>query len=228
MKHFSPHMHRNPMTQLKRRATYFLAFLVAVVGGYLVLSAWDDSITGATSRIPEKKPEFALSASFALPENGFDVSDVTLKVTMGAGVNFSGGLLVDGLHLEGFQGASLVLSGYDGNLVGHPNGFITIDGKADSVIMNNVVLNRGGTLIRVEASSLQYDAAEVSGVSAKSFSIVSVGTIDVTGKGSFTVNNEKVDMKYFNGVVEMDGSGLKLTGSARSLLIDGAPRVSIE
>jgi len=226
MKHLSPHGHHsNPLAKLKKRATYFLVFLVVVAGTYLALSASDDyAITGATVGLSETQ-EFAVSAAFALPESGFDVRDVTLKITLGAVGNFSG-LKVDSLNMEGFQGASLVLNGYEGNVAGESA--LTFAGKADSVIMNDVVINKGGTPLKVEANSLQYDSAEVSGVSAKSFSLVATGTIDVMDKGSFTVDNERVEIKNFNGMIAMDGTSLKLTGSARSLLIDGAPRVSIE
>lgn len=229
----SSHHHNSPLTRLKRRATYLLALIVVVAGGYLVLSAWGDySLTGFTAGVPgtEAPENFAVSAVLTLPESGLDVSDVTLKITLSSAEEiFSGGTLsVDGLNMESFQGASVVLNGYDGSVVSNGDGFLQLDGKAISAIVNNVVVNKDGKPITVETHGLQFDSATVSGVSVKSFSLVSTGTVDVAGKGSFSVQNEKIDLKSFNGIVEIDASGLKLTGTTSKLVIASTPRVSIE
>ena len=216
--------------RLKRRATYFLAFLVAVAGAYLVLSSWGDySLTGATLGVSEEPKVFTVSASLSFPEKGFDIKDVTLEITLGeAEETFSGGtLLLDGLNMESFQGASVVLNGYEGHVAVADNS-IVLNGEATSAIINNVVMNKGGAAVTVETTGLQFDSVGISGVSVKSFSLVSTGTVDVAGKGTFSVNNENVEMKSFNGMVDIDGSGMKVTGVTQALSIDGEPRVSID
>jgi len=232
MKHYtSGKSHKaNPLAKFKKRATYFLMALVLLATGYLAFTVLSDPFPSTAAVFnTDVIPEFYVSADLDVPINGVQVKNAVLKVSLGDSVaTFSGGKLsIDGLIFESFSGKDIIISGYTG-LVNSDNGVAVLSGKAKSAILDDVVINKNNAWIEIETDNLEFETLQISDLTTKSLSITSTGLIDVAGKGTFDLHEEKLDMRSFAGFIDIDEQKLRLNGRVKSLVIYSVPKITIE
>jgi hypothetical protein len=212
---------KNPLDHMKKKSLYIFAALLALSAGYLLSAG--ESPTGAVVGVADAEAGgLSISAKLAPPLPELDVDDVTLTLKLLDG----GELSIDGLVFSGVRG-TLILTGYSGMVSATDRG-VTLKGKAASAVLDSMGINKNGNSVAVTTTGVPFVTFNVAQVSLDSLELVSTGTVDVDGKGSFLVNNELVQFSPFSGTIDIDPRGLILAGHSDYFNVKGERTVSVE
>lgn len=212
---------KNPLDHMKKKSLYIFAALLALSAGYLLSSG--EGPTGAVVGVADAEAGgLSISAKLAPPLPELDVDDVTLTLKLLDG----GELSVDGLVFSGVRG-TLILTGYSG-MVSATDRSVTLKGKAASAVLDSMGINKKGSSVAVTVADVPFVTFTAAQVSLDSLELVSTGTVDVDGKGSFLVNNELVQFSPFSGTIDVDPRGLILAGHSDSFNVKGERTISVE
>lgn len=211
------HHENKDLNHIKKKGVIFLAVLVLSAALYLGFTSKGDLIT--TSAVfpgGESQSSFNVNAMLQMSSIEMDVEEVTLDIIVE-----SGGLTINGLIVE--SGSQIVLTNFEGTI--KINGSVTLEGTAESAVVDNVVLS--GEEVAIEAEELRFSSLTLSNLNLPYFSLNGLGTIDVASKGTFNANNEQIELSNLNGDITFTPGTAQVTGNVKSIRIAGNPGVEI-
>lgn len=217
--------------RMRHKFKTVFVFLVLLMSGIFIYSASTGSsnilttaIIGAPVEAELPTEPFSLSAELVLPELVINVAETALEITT---QKVGGDLVLDSLQFAAPGDSEIIIYGYSGEIIITPKAIVQLRGTAASIIMNEGDITKSAEPLSIVTNNLAIGSFRISELTLDSFSFVSSGTIEVPGRGSFEVNDERIAITPFTGIVSADTSQLTLEGESSELIIESEPKVVI-
>ena len=214
-----PHERKRRMSKTRRDVTLLSVVFALFAVGYIAVSTGDGSLINSAAISPLGQLNsklFQVSGSFTVPKISLDVDDVTLVIIS----NDQAVISLNGLEVDHVQGP-LVLQGYEGEISVEGN-HVSFDGSARSAVVDQVAIN-GNVAV---SSAMDFEQLEIGDLKQKRLSITGTGTLEVVGRGTFTVS-DAVDIRLFDGTLTF-ADMMTLKGKAEKVVVESEPKISVE
>ena len=145
-----------------------------------------------------------------------DLLNPSSEVTVGSS-------LVD---LSSRQTVKMVLEGWNGRIT--VNGTLSLDGTAESVVIDGIKMNPADRTSKVALSGFDFQNLDVKGVALDKFALPSAsGYVYVNGgKTTVRADSDPVELDSFKGELKVDSS-FRLSGTAGRVSVAGENTVNI-
>jgi len=214
-----PHERKRRMSKTRRDVTLLSVVFALFAVGYIAVSTGDGSLINSAAISPLGQLNsklFQVSGSFTVPKISLDVDDVTLVIIS----NDQAVISLNGLEVDHVQGP-LVLQGYEGEISVEGN-HVSFDGSARSAVVDQVAIN-GNVAV---SSAMDFEQLEIGELKQKRLSITGTGTLEVIGRGTFTVDTS-ADIRMFDGTLTFTDM-MTLKGQAEKVVVESEPKISVE
>ena len=214
-----PHERKRRMSKTRRDVTLLSVVFALFAIGYIAVSTGDGSLINSAAISPLGQLNsklFQVSGSFTVPKISLDVDDVTLVIIS----NDQAVISLNGLEVDHVQGP-LVLQGYEGEISVEGN-HVSFDGSARSAVVDQVAIN-GNVAV---SSAMDFEQLEIGELKQKRLSITGTGTLEVIGRGTFTVDTS-ADIRMFDGTLTFTDM-MTLKGQAEKVVVESEPKISVE
>ncbi|HLC20199.1 MAG TPA: hypothetical protein VJK72_04730 [Candidatus Nanoarchaeia archaeon] len=214
-----PHERKRRMSKTRRDITLLAVVFSLFVVGYIAVSTGDGELINTAAISPLGEPAsglFQVSGELTIPEISLDVDDVTLVIIS----NDQAVISLNGLEVDHVQGP-LVFQGYEGEINVEGN-HVSFDGSARSAVVDQVAIN-GNVAV---SSAMDFEQLEIGDLKQKRLSITGTGTLEVVGRGTFTVS-DAVDIRLFDGTLTF-ADMMTLKGKAEKVVVESEPKISVE
>jgi len=214
-----------PLMEKARKSTkYLMVFLLLVISGFIAYSflSGPGGITAWVVSFSEEEEPFSVNANVSISDFSIKSDNLIISISPERGI---GSLLVDELRFDS-ESPEIRFLGYKGTVSVGIDGLLNLDGKADSMLVNGVSIDKDKRL-KVEASSLGFKSVTLMDLDMNSLEFAASGEIDSAGKGLFELNGDDVEIESFKGDIGISGSYFSIGGETTKITIDSVPKIVI-
>ena len=215
---------------LKRRGLLIIILLALIGCGFLIYAMLSDSSGSLVGKVTggdlDFEDAFILSAEMELQNIKIkNVAESSIKISLSShGETVS----IEGLTFNNIDNSNIILKKYTGAITINKPNFLYLDGKMENLLINDVEIEKEGKTLEMLLEGTEFESLEISDLALKSLSFKATGEIDVPDRGSFILNDEKLEIKPFIGKIIIEDSELMLEGKAKEILIDGVPKITVD
>lgn len=128
----------------------------------------------------------------------------------------------DRLELNNVEQAAVKIEGFEGAFVFDAAG-LSLDGIARKLQVNGISLSSRGSL-EISFKDLEYDTFIVNNIELQDGLHFPRGNgeLKVANKLAYALEQDKIDMEYFNGKINVNDNGVSTEGVAKGIQLSGA------